>query len=628
MHAENTSSYLPLLIVMLLAFLVPVIVSHIKRIKIPVVVGEIVAGIIIGHSGLNLVPDDPWLEVLSTLGFAMLMFLAGLEIDFELILAQFRNRTGGYKWLLSSPLGIGAAVFGITLGTSLLISEGLTVVGLLPSPWLMALILSTTSLGIVVPVLKEQGLLSCDVGQTILLSAIIADFATMLLISVYIAFVTKGLTPEVLLVLVLLLAFVIVYRVAAFSRRHLPFEQLFRNISQATAQIEMRGAFAIGMIFIGLAEVLNIEMILGAFLGGMIISLLSEHGSMLRTKLEAFGYSFFVPIFFIMVGVRFELGAIFSSRVALILLPLLLVIVYIVKIIPALAYPRECSLRESLATGVLLSSRLSLIIAAAEIGRAMNIINTAIYTDIILIAILTCTISPIAFNRLMPKRVVRSPLVVILGAGRRARLLARRLKDDGYEIAIVGHDTETCYLTREMALGLTLCGACTEPETLRAAGMERAEVVVALLPTDEDNLIACELAKHMFQVQNIVARVIDPKYRPRYAELNVRIANEMGAYIAMLENLVRSPNLFDLITHMDKGREVKEARLRNAAWAGKTIGDLDLPIDVLIVMIKRGEDVIVPHGVTRLQLGDVITLAGDEEQIELTAKFLCGGSCD
>lgn len=625
MPAEPTSSYLPLLIVVLLAFLVPLVVSHIKRIKIPVVVGEIFAGIIIGRSGLNLVPEDAWLDVLSTLGFAMLMFLAGLEIDFELILSQFRSRARGYKWLLRNPLGIGAAIFGITLGTSWLISAGLTLFGLIPSPWLMALILSTTSLGIVVPVLKEQGLLNCDTGQTILLSAIIADFATMLLISVYVAFVTKGFTPEVLLVLVLLLAFVLVYRVAAFSRKHLPFERLFQNISHATAQIEMRGAFAIGLIFIELAEALHIEIILGAFLGGMIISLLSEHGSVLRTKLEAFGYSFFIPIFFIMVGVRFEIGALFSSPNALILLPLLLIIVYVVKIVPSLVYPRACSLRENIATGVLLSSRLSLIIAAAEIGRALNVIDAAIYTDVIIIALLTCTISPIAFNRLMPGRTEPTRLALILGAGQRARLLARQLKRDNYEIAIVGHDTETCHLTKELALGVTLCGACTEPETLRAAGIEHAAAVVAMLPDDEDNLVACQLAKQLFQIERVVARVIDPKYRPQYAELGVRTTNEMWAHIAMLENLVRNPNIFDLITHVDEGREVQEAQLRHAAWAGKTISELKLPSDVLIVMIKRGEAIIVPHGITKLQLGDIITLAGDEEQVELTAQALCGG---
>jgi len=162
---EESHSFFPLLIVVLLAFLVPIVLSRFRRLRIPIVVGEILAGIVIGRSGLQLVGEDPILEILALLGFAYLMFLSGLEVDFEAIMPAPGTWQGTWKERLSNPLGLGLAAFVLTLILAITGGLGLNAVDAADDPWLAALILSTTSLGLVMPVLKERSLTDRPYGQ-------------------------------------------------------------------------------------------------------------------------------------------------------------------------------------------------------------------------------------------------------------------------------------------------------------------------------------------------------------------------------------------------------------------------------------------------------------------------------
>jgi predicted Kef-type K+ transport protein len=167
--AHSEISFIPLLIVIALAFLVPILLSRVRSVRIPVVVGEIIAGIIVSQSGLGLVKETADLQFLSELGFAFLMFLSGLEIDFSNVLGGEARKgdTGKVRRILSHPFVIGHILFGLTIIGSGLAALVLVGQGLVEDPWIMALILSTTSLGVVVPVLKERGLMSERYGQYI-----------------------------------------------------------------------------------------------------------------------------------------------------------------------------------------------------------------------------------------------------------------------------------------------------------------------------------------------------------------------------------------------------------------------------------------------------------------------------
>jgi len=400
---DEARSFAPLLIVVILAFVVPLFLSSVRgRLAIPIVVGEIVAGMIVGRSGFGWVsPDDGALDLLKELGFVLLMFLSGMEIDFR----SFR-RTDSHQVRPSSrwsPLSVAVLNFGATLLLAGAFASGLKWIGATTDSWMMGLILSTTALGVVVPILKEAGLSQTLFGQTILLATVIADFTTMFLISVLVAVVSRGLTAEILLVFLLFVAFFFAARFGSFLSRIESLQKVIAELSHATAQIKIRAAFSTLLIFVVLAETLGIEIIVGAFLAGAIVALLrTPEDRELSNQLEAIGFGFFIPIFFIMVGVDFDLPALLSSTGALLSVPLLLTAAVAVKMIPAFVFRLNHTWREALAAGILLCPRLSLIIAAAAIGEKLGIIDASVNAGIVLVAIVTVTASPLAFFRIFP----------------------------------------------------------------------------------------------------------------------------------------------------------------------------------------------------------------------------------
>ena len=356
---EETLSFLPLLIVIFLAFLVPITLSRFRKLRLPIVVGEIIAGIIIGRSGFGWVQHhEVVLDLLAELGFVFLMFLSGMEIDFSSLgLFGSKKKTKNQP---VSPIRLAAISFLLTLGFSTLIGFAFTRAGLASSPWMITLILSTTSLGVVVPVLKEQGLSSGRYGQTLLIAALIADFVTMLLITVVVAALSHGLTLDILLIGLLFVAFFLVYYFGGiFFKRIKGVRRILEELSSATSQIKVRAAFTMMLIFVALAEMLGTEIILGAFLAGAIVSLLKRpEDSELVHQLDAIGYGFFIPIFFIMVGVDFNLASLINSPSALLLVPYLLISAVVVKLLPALVFKTSFNWKQTLAAGTLLSSRL------------------------------------------------------------------------------------------------------------------------------------------------------------------------------------------------------------------------------------------------------------------------------
>jgi Kef-type K+ transport system membrane component KefB/Trk K+ transport system NAD-binding subunit len=612
---EESHSFVPLLIVVVLAFLVPLVLSRFKRLSIPVVVGEILVGVVIGKSGLGLIGHDSMLEMLSLLGFAYLMFLSGLEVDFEAVLPQAGTMRGSWRERLSNPLSLGLLIFALTVVIALIGGWLLHGLDTADDPWLMALILSTTSLGVVVPVLKERDLLSQPYGQALLVTAVIADFASMILVSIYVIVNAHGLTFEVLLVLLLFGAFLTAYRLARLARRRFPGLDFLQNLSQATSQIDVRGAFAIGLVFIALAQGLGVEMILGAFLGGALISLLADRGaSDLHHRLDVIGYAFFIPIFFIMVGVNLDLYAVFESPRTLLLVPVILVLAYAVKMIAALLFRIKFSWRETLAGGVLLSSHLSLEIAISAIALNLGVIDEATNSVIILMAIVTCTFSPLIFNRIVPLMRVDQHKFVIVGAGRSARLLAKRILGHGEEVVVIEQQANRVAAAQEMELPLVEADPL-DPNTWEALEPDRIEAVAVLLPEDEKNLQVCRLLRGEICLQRVISRVHDATGMDPFTQLDVPVINPSLSPVVELEYLLLFPSVSSLMTDLDDEHDIAEVRLGCADLTGKPLQELELPEGAFIVLIRREGDVIYPRGHTVLQIGDHLTLMGPQDVV-------------
>ncbi len=615
-HSEI--SFIPLLVVIGLAFLVPLLLSRTRQVGIPIVVGEIIAGIIIGKSGLNFVQEGTVLRILSELGFAYLMFLSGLEFDLSLVLdGPAKENSSTLRRIINNPLSGGAVLFGLTLLGSIVAGYFFWRRDLINDPWIMALILSTTSLGVVMPVLKERNMTRSRYGQTLLVSSLVADFASIFLISVYVLLRSQGLTLEILLVLVLFAAFVVAYQLASLFRDHLPAERIIEELSSATSQIKLRGSFVLALVFIALAEGLGIEVILGAFMAGVIASLLATgEENILQQKLDAIGYGFFIPIFFIMVGVSFDLPALLGSRRALILVPVLVGTAYLVKLVPALFFRLNYSWRETLAGGVLLSSRLSLIIAAAAIGLELGVISSAVNSAIILIAIITCTLSPILFNQLMPKPDEEEPKrVIVIGTRPSTGLLARRLCEHGLDAVLIDgnrHSDQKTPVTGDSSRWTQK----SLLDELRYAEIGRAWSVVAMEDQDEDNLRICRIARHSYQVENVIAWVQDPAQNERFRSLEARVMNPAYSTVLFLESMVVNPAVHAITADLDEAQEVREVKLQNPHLVNRRVNEIILPVDITVLMIDRGGDLVVPDQETVLRANDTLTLVGSDDDID------------
>ena len=622
---QDTRTFGPLLVVVGLAFLVPLLLSRLKRLRLPIIVGEILAGILVGRSGFGLVGhEDPLLHLLAQLGFVFLMFLSGMEVDFSALLLS-RGKTdlppsSRERW---GPLSLGSLSFLGTTALSGLAGWGLWKLQLVRDPWMMALILSTTSLGVVVPVLKEHGLSNGRYGQTLLIAALMADVITMLMITVLVAVLSGGAAQRILFIGVIFATFFLLYRLGSFLKRVTVVRRTLEELSHATAQIKVRAAFALVLVFVALSEVMGAELILGAFIAGAIIALLrTERDVGLLHQLEGIGFGFFIPVFFIMVGVTFNLPSLLTSPGALWLLPLLLVAAVVVKLVPALVFRLGYSWQETLGAGVMLSARLSLIIAAAAIGTRLQVISESVNAAIILVAIITVTLAPLVFLRLVPgHHASRHWPIVVIGAGELGLQVAQQLQARHDEVVVVDGDPERALRAVQHGFPLVVATA-DEPQPELDYVLRRTRTAVCTYNDTELSYRICRFLRTTYGIANIVAQVAEPKELPRFQELGVTTLNPAMDRAAMLVLLARNPATLALLSQTDNDKEVWEVVIGNDSLAGGMLRDLSLPGDVLIVALRRNGELLVPHGNTRLELGDRLTLVGSHGFIHTTRSIL------
>ena len=387
-----------LLLVLAAAFAVPVLFALIPRAPVPALVGEVLAGVALGTSGLGLVTVGPWLSFLSLFGLAYLLFLAGFEVDYRLLLGDPGHRGD----LLRSPLALSIAGMAVRLVLALAIAGGLVLAGLVRSPVLVALLLSSTSLGVVLSVLTERRLLSEPFGQLVIVGAAVADVTTVLALTVLFSADQRSPGAQLALVGVIIgvggVVVVALRRLTSSARARARFDPL----AGAASQIRIRGSLLLLMAFVALAVQLGLEVILGAFIAGAVISSLTPVDPAYRVKLEAVGYGLFVPVFFIVVGVRFDLPQLLEDSRAVVLVPILTVAIFTVKGVAAWTYRGRLSARDCLAAGALQSAQLTLTVAGVEIGMRLGLIERPLGSALIAAALLTVLLAPVLFARLRP----------------------------------------------------------------------------------------------------------------------------------------------------------------------------------------------------------------------------------
>lgn len=349
MSAEHQT----LLIVLTLAVLAPVIVEWIPRIAIPAIVLEIVLGILVGPQGFGWAEPYQGLEVLSRIGMTFLFFLAGLEIDF----AAIRGRPivwASLGWLVS-------------VGIALAAGWGLQTAGVIVSGMVVATAFTTTALGALIPILRDSGTLNSKFGAFVSAAGAVGEFGPIVLISI--ALSAEG-GPMSLLYIAIFAAITLSCAYLSATARPMPAIRLLKRKLHTSAQLPVRVSLLVLASLIVVTKQFGLDSVLGAIAAGVVVSLAcrGHDGEAVRYKLEAIGFGFFIPIFFVTTGIKFDLHALTATPAALLRVPLFLSLFLLARGVPVCLCRRDLPRGDWLPLALMSATALPLVVAVAEIG--------------------------------------------------------------------------------------------------------------------------------------------------------------------------------------------------------------------------------------------------------------------
>jgi Kef-type K+ transport system membrane component KefB len=389
-------SFTNLLVVSAIALAAPLLLGAFPKIRLPAVVLEILAGIAVGPAGLGWVEIDAPIQVLSLVGLGFLLFLAGLEID----LAHLRGpvlRTASVGFLATLALGL---VVGLSFRAA----------GWVKSPLLIAVALSATTLGVVIAVLKDTGQTDAPVGRLTLAGATVADFAGVLLLSLLFSEMSGSTGSRLLLFGMFGVLVALTVMALTRLRRWAALEALLVKLQDTTAEIRVRFAVLLLIAFVAMAGTLGLETILGAFLAGAILGMVDRdtmtHPNF-HLKLEAIGYGFVIPVFFVSSGLRFDLDSLLEAPSALARVPLFLLALLVVRGVPAALYAPTVGRRQAVAAGLLQATSLSFLVTATSIGVTLGEITPVTAAALVTAGLLSVIIFPLVAVTLLRPSALR-----------------------------------------------------------------------------------------------------------------------------------------------------------------------------------------------------------------------------
>ncbi len=372
-----------LITVFIVITIVPVVA---RRLRIPTIVLEIIAGVIVGRSVLDIIPEHSLIEFFSTFGLVYLLFLVGLEINVSEI-GQHLRRT----------ISIAAISLAVPFLAGLIISPLVDI-----HPLLLGTIFSTSSVGIILPLTRSERI-SRRLKDVLIPSLILVEGISIFLLSFSINFIRGDLQASFIASLLgLLLLFIIPW----LLRRYRVREYInTRFADKGFFDLEIRLSFALILILGAIAQQLGFEGILGAFLAGLIMTELTND-KQLGQKLSSFGYGFFIPLFFVFTGARIDLGMLFQSAEGIWALSLLIIVGMGANIIGVAIVGLWQRIRtgEAWALGLFHATLTSLTIAAADIASREHLITEQQFSMFVVLAITTAIIGP-TIGRLILSRI-------------------------------------------------------------------------------------------------------------------------------------------------------------------------------------------------------------------------------
>ncbi|HEY1370494.1 MAG TPA: cation:proton antiporter [Gaiellaceae bacterium] len=387
-------SFASVAVIAAVAVIAPLAVAF-AGLRLPAIVLEILLGIAVGPQGLGWATADEPVQVMSMFGLAFLLLLAGLEIDFDRLRGTLLRTTAG-AWVIS---------FGVALAVGYALRAG----DLVRSPLLVAIILSATGLGVILPILKDAGQTATSFGQVVVAGASIAEVMPIVLLSLFFSGESGGLGSKLAL-LGAFGVFVVAVALAVLGlERSTRVSATLLRLQDTTAEIRVRAAFLLLALFVVLASRFGLEAILGAFLAGATLKLVDRDEGMTHAffhrKLEAVGFGVFVPFFFVSTGVKLDVDALFASGSALGRVPIFLAALLLVRGVPALLYRRFAERGGQLvAAGLLQATSLSIPVVAGQIGVDLGLIRPTNYVALVAAGLISVVVFPLVSLTLLRNR--------------------------------------------------------------------------------------------------------------------------------------------------------------------------------------------------------------------------------
>lgn len=371
-----------LVLIPLLAVAAPLLARGIRPVvRVPIIVFELVLGILAGPAVLGWVEPTAILDKLSDFGLAMLFFVAGSELDFRAVSGRPLARASA-GWLLSAALGVG-------IGFLLAPGEGMVVIGIA---------LSSTALGTLMPILRDAREMDTPFGRAITAIGAAGEFLPLIAISVFLSTRTTPLAAAVLLAFVVLAALAVL---AAHRMPHGPLHAFVRLTLHTSDQFGVRFVMMLVAALVGLSVMLDLDMLLGAFVAGAVWRIImarapKRDAEAVESKIEAIAFGLLVPIFFLYTGVTFDLGALLSSQTALLMLPLFLAALLVIRGSAAqLSAPHGASPRDRTALALLAATGLPIIVAVTAIGVDHDMIDSGIAAALVGAGMLSVLVFPV-----------------------------------------------------------------------------------------------------------------------------------------------------------------------------------------------------------------------------------------
>ena len=587
---------------MLAALIIPIIMVRFKVSSVPTAVAEILTGIVIGKSFLNIVNPNPILNMMSSLGVIMLMFLSGMEINFDLF-----RKTPGKKRDSKSPVVMASQAFGLVVVTALVIAIVISRLHLFNDVLLATIIFSTIALGVVIATLKEKDILQKPVGQTILLTAVLGEVIPMLALTFY-ASINGGNAKKLwLIVLLFLAAFFLLWR----------FKQTFawfNKISKSTTQLDIRLAFFLIFALVTIAETVGAENILGAFLAGMVMKLL-EPSDATEDRLNSIGYGFLIPFFFIMTGDRLDLKNLFANRQALALIPILVIGFILAKLPTMLVYRRRFKPRNSLAGSFLVATTITLVLPTLQVAQNLHAITRAQSDAFTLAAVIVCIIAPILFNSMykLEKSDLIKQRVNFVGANTLTVPISQQLYKNWYDVRMVT-DNENNFKTYNSEVKHLEYMPKLDAESLEKGGYFDCDIMVVGFLNDRKSARLAQIAKE-HGVKRVIASQnnpsLDPKDVAALRKKGVEIFNNFNVQSSALRGLIESPSILRMLTDTEAG--LFEATVLNSRYIGRELHTLPFINHITVSRIFRNHKPIDPHGDTVIEYGDHLLFTGDRQ---------------